>query len=122
MKVHFPQALRCRPRRGLPLLALALMFGGCGTTPVSQGNSLRVEILDAWFVLSRHPGKGVDGQRLARDEFVYQIRGQCRRAKAEGQPSPAVELIWYDVKYRKIGKDLMNQLLLAGVASVTLGS
>ena len=121
MKVHFPQALRCRPRRGLPLLALALMFGGCGTTPGSQGNSLRVEILDAWFVLSRHPGK-VDGQRLARDEFIYQIRGQCRRAKAEGQPSPAVELIWYDVKYRKIGKDLMNQLLLAGVASVTLGS
>lgn len=123
MKTYLPQALRGGLGRWLPLLALALVLGSCGTAPVAEsGNPLRVEIIDRWFVLLRPPGKGVDGRVLARDEFIFQMRGQCRQAKAEGHPPPAVELMWNDVGYQRIGKDLMNQLLLAGVTSVTLGS
>ena len=88
---------------------------GCATTPPVVDQAVQVEVLDSWFVR-------VDGERLARDEFTFRMRGQCRRAKREGRPPPAVVVRWEALDDPKVGRELMNQLLLAGVKNVTLGS
>jgi len=106
---------RNRPLSGRSvLLALLVLSGSCTTTP-DLGHTMQVEVLDEWFVR-------VDGDRLARDEFVFRIRGRCRQAKTAGSPPPSVLLTWGALKDQKAGRELMNQLLLAGVKSVTLGS
>ncbi len=113
MKVHAYPQYRPLPGRSV-LLALLVLSGSCTTTP-DLGHTMQVEVLDEWFVR-------VDGDRLARDEFVFRIRGRCRQAKAAGSPPPSVLLTWGALKDQKAGRELMNQLLLAGVKSVTLGS
>lgn len=113
MHVHAYPQNRPLPGRSV-LLALLVLSGSCTTTS-DLGHTMQVEVLDEWFVR-------VDGDRLARDEFVFRIRGRCRQAKAAGSPPPSVLLTWAALADQKAGRELMNQLLLAGVKSVTLGS
>lgn len=84
-------------------LALSLTMG-CATTVTE---TMQVEVLDQWFVR-------VDGERMARDEFVFQIRGKCRSAKASGSQVPVMQLNWESPQTRRIGMDLMKELHLAG--------
>jgi len=104
----------CVVLQALGLFTVLAVSGGCATPPVEE-QAVQVEVLDSWFVR-------VKEERLARDEFIYRIRGQCREAKADGRPPPPVVLRWEALDDPRVGRDLMNQLLLAGVKNVTLGS
>ena len=117
----------------LPLLFV--LWAGCETVPpesvrrLASGDphdpgarppareTLPVELLDAWFVL-------VDGERLARDEFLYRSRLAGRRwAEAQIAP-PQVVLTWKEgvVVPPAVVKELMLQLRLAGFRNIDLGT
>lgn len=102
----------------------AVLLAGCGTPADDYGaprypparGPLEVEILDAWFV-------SVEGERLARDEFVYRMREDCRAWTAQQRSAPPVWLTWADgVERGRVVRDLIEQLQLAGVRKVRAGS
>jgi hypothetical protein len=103
------------------LLLLPLFLLACESTPVvSQGrypsarDVMRVEILDDLFVR-------VDGERLARHEFVYRARRDGRRWAKQKLSFPRVILRSSDAVSRRVQQDLLRQLRLAGVSLVDTG-
>jgi hypothetical protein len=77
---------------------------------------MRIEVLDSWFVR-------VDGTRLARDEFVYQSRQNGRAWARQKLSPPKVLLTWVEgAAPQAVVDELIDQLHLAGVNSIKLGS
>ena len=106
-----------------PLACVLVALAGCSTPgdeiaaeyPPARG-PLAVEILDHWFV-------SVEGERLARDEFVYRMREDCRAWRARKLAPPQILLTWAEgVERGRVVRDLIEQLQLAGVRRVRAGS
>ena len=117
--------LRVQPRASGAMLAVVLptllALSGCETAPVSEDSlpaarePMRVRLLDAWFVEA-------DGERLARDEFLYRTRLACRSWTVEQLSPPRVYLSWDEgVVPSPVVKDTIDQLNLAGVGEIVLG-
>jgi hypothetical protein len=116
---------RSEPRALGALLAVALTsmlaLSACETPPVSERSlptareSMRVLLLDDWFVR-------VDGERLARDEFLFRTRLACRAWASEQLSAPRIYLSWAEGEVgQPVVKDTIDQLNLAGIAEIVLG-
>jgi hypothetical protein len=117
--LHFGSPVAVAPAR-IILAFLLLCLPACSSAPSGEGipsdlELLRVEVLDDWFVR-------VDGERLARDEFIYRTRVDCRGRGSES-PGLGVMLVWSEdeVPSAEVQSVLRTQLRLAGVEWIFLG-
>ncbi|MCB9888471.1 MAG: hypothetical protein H6836_02755 [Planctomycetes bacterium] len=97
--------------RRVLVAGLLLGVAGCAASAPAR---MTVEILDEWFVR-------VDGERLARDEFVYRMRQRGRDKRGPALPEVRVQCRQV-AELRVVIRDLTTQLRLAGVKTIELGS
>ena len=100
------------------LFLLPLFLLACESIPgAAQGSypparvAMRVEILDESFVR-------VDGERLARHEFLYRARRDGRLWAKQKLSSPKVILAFDGLTSSAVRDDLITQLRLAGVSKI----